>query len=86
MVLVFASCRCLHCQVVADVVEVAGDDAPAEVPEEAILPMIGTASETIIPAEAAQSSLDSGAPAIATPAGALPFLRLSRFADHSGAR
>ncbi len=50
--------------------EVTGDHAPAEVSDEAILAMIRTAPQPVVPAQAAQSSLDPGTPAIAVPPGA----------------
>src|SRR5690348_6416739 len=46
---VASRCR-LCCQPLADVAEVAGDHPPAEVPDEALLPVIGTATQPIIPA------------------------------------
>ncbi len=52
-------------RMVPDVVEITGDDAPADVPEEALLP--------VIPAETAQPSFDAGPPPIAPALGRVPF-------------
>jgi hypothetical protein len=57
-----------------DMVHVAGDDAPADVPDEGILPVIGTAPQAVVAAQAAQSALDACPPALATPP--RPFLLL----------
>ena len=46
--------------------EVAGEHAPAEVPEEARFPVVGTATEAIVTEQAADPSLDPGTPTVAT--------------------
>jgi SAM-dependent methyltransferase len=50
-------------QVVADVAEVASDDTPADLPDEAILAVIRTVAEAIIAPQAAQPPLNPCAPA-----------------------
>lgn len=57
-------------QVLADVAEVAGEDTPADVPDEAVLAMIKTAAESIIAPQAAQPPLNPRAPAIPAAPGA----------------
>ncbi len=76
----------LGSQVLAEVVEVAGEDTPADVPDEAVLAMIRTAAEAIITPQAAQSPLDPRAPAIPSAPGARSLLGSLRCAHWPGAR